>query len=120
LQNGLHDCCAYLAGWSGPFVVAHGDFAPWNIRLDGERIFVIDWEHARAGSNPLGDALHFFLMPRITSRRGVTRSAFSATLRQVDRVAQYLYPEWTWRPQVITGLALAYLLEALVRCGAAN
>jgi len=120
LHGGLHDCCAYLAGWSGPFVVAHRNFAPWNIRVHGERIFVLNWQHARAGSNPLADALNHFLMPRAVSGRVITRAALIATLRRVEQIAQNLYPEWTWRPQVISGLALAYLLEAILHCGAAN
>src|SRR5262249_25515235 len=59
LGAALFDCKRLLADWMGPFVVGHGDFAPWNIRLQGERLFVFDWEHARTGANPLADAFNF-------------------------------------------------------------
>src|SRR5262249_2183338 len=38
LQAVLGDCRSLLAGWTGPFVTAHGDFAPWNIRLHRDRL----------------------------------------------------------------------------------
>jgi hypothetical protein len=42
------------------FHFCHGDFAPWNVKLSGERLFVFDWEYARAA--PAGfDLIHFFV-----------------------------------------------------------
>ena len=51
-----------VASWAGtmPDVMVHHDFAPWNVLTDGERVFVIDWEHATRGL-PLSDLL-FLLM----------------------------------------------------------
>jgi hypothetical protein len=46
-------------------VVLHGDFAPWNIRIEcgaGQpRISVIDWEFGREAGLPLWDAIHFIV-----------------------------------------------------------
>ena len=37
----------------------HGDWVPWNMTRDGERVFLWDWEHYEEGV-PIGfDALHF-------------------------------------------------------------
>jgi hypothetical protein len=38
---------------------SHGDFAPWNTRIEGDRLFVFDWESA-AWETPIEwDAFHF-------------------------------------------------------------
>jgi len=120
LQAGLRHCRAHLEDWSGPFVVAHGDFAPWNIRLHGERLFVMDWEHGRAGANPLADAFNYFLISRAKSGSGLGPVLLASTLRRVETVAQQLYPEWKWRARVISALGLAYLIEAFLRHAVAS
>jgi aminoglycoside phosphotransferase (APT) family kinase protein len=58
----LSATATHVASWAGslPDVMVHHDFAPWNVLTDGERIFVIDWEHATRGL-PLSDLL-FLLM----------------------------------------------------------
>jgi hypothetical protein len=47
-------CAAYaeaLSGYDGVVSVAewHGDWVPWNLALEGERLHVFDWEHSAAG-----------------------------------------------------------------------
>ncbi|MBN2320692.1 MAG: phosphotransferase [Acidobacteria bacterium] len=37
----------------------HGDFAPWNIKIDNDRLFVYDWEESRSDGLALSDAFHF-------------------------------------------------------------
>ncbi len=120
LHAGLRDCRAHLDGWSGPFVVAHGDFAPWNIRVNGERLFVFDWEYARAGANPLADTFNYLLISRAESGRGLSPALLASTLRRVETVARQLYPEWTWRARVISALGLAYLIEAFLHHAVAS
>jgi hypothetical protein len=39
--------------------IGHGDFAPWNTRLEGDRLLVFDWESARADIPLEWDAFHF-------------------------------------------------------------
>ncbi len=41
----------------GPMV--HGDLAPWNLREGRSRMWLIDWEAARIGYEPLHDLCHF-------------------------------------------------------------
>ncbi len=120
LQAALHDCRSWLAGWTGPFVIGHGNFIPNNVRLNEERIFVFDWEDARARANPLADTLDYFVRQRAISRRGASPAFLAATLRRTEEVARQLYPEWTWRARVVSALCLAYLLETVLRCCAAS
>jgi hypothetical protein len=39
--------------------LGHGDFAPCNVRLDGEKIWVLDWELASGGRTPMFDLATF-------------------------------------------------------------
>jgi hypothetical protein len=41
--------------------IAHGDFAPWNLRQSGGSIAAFDWEDASLDGFPLTDALHHHL-----------------------------------------------------------
>jgi len=120
LRAALHDCRVLLGDWAGPFVIAHGDFVPWNIRVRGERIFVFDWEQARAGSNPLYDALNFRVMQRAVCRRPFDAGFLVRTLRYADSAAHLLYPEWTWRARAVSGLVLAYLLDVVLQHASAG
>lgn len=44
-----------------PLCTVHGDFTPWNIFVQGGRLYVFDWEYARAAW-PVGfDLAHFVL-----------------------------------------------------------
>lgn len=114
LQAALHDCRASLGDWSGPFVIAQGDFAPWNIRVHRQRVFVFDWEYARAGANPLADVLNYFLIQKAVSGRGIPGRVLVRVMRRAHEVAEQVYPEWTWRPREVSALTLAYLLEIIL------
>jgi hypothetical protein len=115
LKAAARDCRVLLGDWVGPFVIGHGDFVPWNIRVQADRLFVFDWECTRAGANPLADAFNFHVMERALSSRKPDADFLAATLRRMEGVAHLLYPEWKWRPRAISGLALAYLLEVFLR-----
>lgn len=52
-----------LAGAPIPFVAAHNDFTPWNIRTERGVAKVFDWEYADDEQLPLFDPLHFVLAP---------------------------------------------------------
>lgn len=114
LESSICDCRARLRGWSGPFVVSQGDFAPWNIRLQPDGIFVFDWEYARRGANPLQDAFHFYLIQRAVDGRYIKPNYFAYVKNRVRGFAMSAYPEWNWEPGVVSGLALAYLLDVVL------
>lgn len=50
-----------LNGTMVPCGLAHGDFAPWNTRVDPDtgRLFVLDWESASSSTPNLWDSFHF-------------------------------------------------------------
>ena len=47
-----------------PTARIHGDFAPWNIRLQKGSAALVDWEDSQACGLPLHDAYHFVHMAR--------------------------------------------------------
>jgi hypothetical protein len=56
--------------------IHHGDFAPWNTRVEGGRLFLFDWESASFEAPACWDAFHFRvqvegLLQRKNGRRGV-------------------------------------------------
>jgi hypothetical protein len=47
-----------LAGEESPRTFVHGDFAPWNLRQDGELVRAFDWEFGCEDGVPLFDEFH--------------------------------------------------------------
>ncbi|HIJ85357.1 MAG TPA: hypothetical protein HPQ00_14295, partial [Magnetococcales bacterium] len=43
-----------------PCCRSHGDFAPWNIRWEDGKLFVIDWEESEPDGLMIGDLFYFF------------------------------------------------------------
>lgn len=114
LHDAVADCQALLADYDGPLVVSQGDFAPWNIRMHGQEVFVFDWEYASEGANPLSDVLHYLLMPRALGRGRVRGRMLGGALRRAQAFARQTYPEWRWRERTVSALALGYLLGVLL------
>jgi hypothetical protein len=114
LQQAYEDCEAALLYWTGPYVLAQGDFAPWNIRTFGSQLFVFDWGQARAEASPLDDVLHYLMVQRALRQRPVGVRFLRGVMRRAHDFARQAYPEWTWRPHVIGALTLVYLLGAVV------
>jgi hypothetical protein len=58
-ERALEKASRELDGTTIPCGISHGDFAPWNTRIEGERLFVFDWESA-AWETPIDwDGFHF-------------------------------------------------------------
>lgn len=51
--------CPEVAGQHVVCHRTHGDFAPWNIKWHGDRLFVVDWEASEPSGLALSDACHF-------------------------------------------------------------
>jgi hypothetical protein len=66
-----------------PFVAAHNDFTPWNIRIENGRALVFDWEYAANEQLPLFDPLHFVLLPMALKSRPTVKivQSMNETLR---------------------------------------
>lgn len=60
LVSGLKQLYATISlGESIPVSVSHGDFTPWNMYCDDQRLYVYDWEMAKNGIPMLFDLFHF-------------------------------------------------------------
>jgi len=59
LQQGMAVAEEWCATRSLPFRFCHGDFTPWNLQRDGQKLFIVDWECASACGAPLWDLFHF-------------------------------------------------------------
>lgn len=114
LKAALRDCQSALSGWSGPFVVAQGDFAPWNIRVHRQRIFVFDWEYAKAGANPLSDVFNYLMIQQAVSDSSIGTRTLATAMRLAQEIAPQLHAGMKWGSREISALALAYLLEVLL------
>jgi aminoglycoside phosphotransferase (APT) family kinase protein len=114
LRAAYHDCETALLYWTGPYVLAQGDFAPWNIRTLGSQLFVYDWGKARTEASPLDDVLHYVMIQRALHGRAVTAAFLQSAMKRAYDFALLAYPEWTWRAPVIGALTLVYLLGALL------
>jgi hypothetical protein len=115
LEGSWQDCESALLYWTGPYVLAQGDFAPWNVRSLGSQLFVTDWGHARADASPLEDVLHYLMIQRALHGRAVTVPVLCQAMGRAGEFAAHAYPEWSWRPQVIGALTLVYLLGAVLQ-----
>jgi hypothetical protein len=110
LREAFHDCETALLYWTGPYVVAQGEFAPWNIRTFGGQLFVSEWGGARTEASPLDDVLHYLVVQRALSQRPLDAPFLRSAMERARQFALEAYPDWSWRPQVIGALTLAYLL----------
>ena len=120
LEEAYRECETALLYWTGPYVLAQDEFAPWNIANLGSQLFVYDWAHARAVASPLDDVLHYLTVERARSERPLSPRELRAAMRRAREFALEAYPAWRWPMRVVGALTLAYLLGALLRRCAAN
>lgn len=74
-----------------PHTFSHGDFAPWNIRKNGNGFIVFDWEHY--GLRPEGyDLIYFHIMIEIALNHRNFDEAYNRALRTVKRFNPNLSP----------------------------
>ncbi len=52
-----------------PVSVSHGDFTPWNMYMDSNRLYVYDWELAKNGIPMLFDLFHFVFQSQVLLHR---------------------------------------------------
>jgi hypothetical protein len=115
LERAISECEGPLLYWSGPYVASQGDFAPWNIRMHGDGIFVFDWEAGREGVSPLDDVLHYQLAGRAMRGRPAGPRQFARAIARARQFAAETYPQWQWTPRIASALSLAYLLGEVLR-----
>lgn len=95
--------------------LAHGDFAPWNIRLyeRSSRLAIFDWEAAQDAQFPLWDALHFVTQVNLLVHRKSPRAILAAVFAGVRRWLSLVDAPATLR--TLSGLYAAYLLDSCVQ-----
>lgn len=92
-----------------PVTIIHGDFAPWNLRIDGGAISAFDWEYGQLSGLPLIDEIHYRLQV------GLLLDHWSAQ-RGADEIEGFCRsrPQGLSTVQAAT-LAIVYLLDMLAR-----
>lgn len=63
-----------------PVSFAHGDFTPWNMYSDGNRLYVYDWELAGSSMPMLMDLFHFIFQSQVL----LFRNEFSDIKRSIN------------------------------------
>jgi hypothetical protein len=98
-----------LAGATFHPALAHGDFAPWNVKVWRGQWTLLDWERGELAGVPGWDWFHFVIQPAVLVRR-------ETVAQLIDRVEQLLASEGFVRYARHAGisgaeraLALAYL-----------
>jgi len=90
----------------------HGDFAPWNVKVEGARWTVLDWERGEISGVPGWDWMNFVIQPAIR----VSREEAGATLARLETL--FASPEFSSYAQrsSIAGHAHALTLAYLLYC----
>lgn len=96
-----------------PTCLLHSDFAPWNVRLDEQHLYVFDWEYAEESGNPIQDFLHFHLIQRVLRRWPMGPGGMPALLAEVASYARDVFGEESGVAEACGPLALHYLLDTL-------
>jgi len=79
--------CARIEELGPPNTLVHGDFHPWNVHDDGERISIIDWSDACIG-HPFFDLPTYLGRTRdVTLRRAILDAYLDAWSNGFDRAA---------------------------------
>src|SRR6185437_6356785 len=109
LSEILMDLMPSLEQMSVPVTIVHGDFAPWNLRIEGGTIAAFDWEYGQLSGLPLIDEIHYrlqvgLLLEHWSAHRGA---------EEIEKLCQS-------RPQGLScenaaTLAIVYLLDTLAR-----
>ena len=91
----------------------HGDFAAWNVSVSQDRLFVFDWEYARALGNPLHDFLHFHFIPQAAEFGMIKVTEIRQIISKSQTFAKNIFDS---QPidKAACWLALCYLVDTLI------
>jgi hypothetical protein len=114
LGSAIRDCERRLRTWYGPCVVAHGDFASWNIRRSAHGISVFDWEYASDEAIALQDIFHFCLAPGAVIDGEIGAGKLQDALHQAEGLARTAHRGFAWNREIVALQGLAYLLQTVL------
>jgi hypothetical protein len=92
-----------------PSTVVHGDFAPWNLRINHGRISAFDWEYGELDGLPLIDQTHYTLQLGFQLNQWDTARAYRCLSELAAKRPLGL------RPEQVGAMHAVYLLDNLVR-----
>lgn len=95
------------AGMELRFHPAHGDFTPWNTRIDASRLQAFDWEFFNADAPALFDRFHWIVQTGVLVQRKSCEEIYPQALR--------LTAEGTETEREIQLLFAMYLIDVLIR-----
>lgn len=113
LDSVLDDIAALSGDEPVAECIVHGDFAPWNISVTGNRLSVYDWENAVTHGSPLHDFLHFHLISETLRRPSL---GLPAVKRLMTNAAQHFafVAGRKPAPRLVAALTLNYLAEIVI------
>ncbi|MGI9533994.1 MAG: hypothetical protein ACR2NW_03515 [Thermodesulfobacteriota bacterium] len=74
-----------------PFHMSHGDFAPWNTYLIGEKLFVFDWEYSEKQALPGNDLFHFVLQTNYLLKNAGPIETYNSILNGIENGLENSY-----------------------------
>ncbi len=112
LDPAAHQALAVLASRKVCPAIHHGDFAPWNVKIDGARWIALDWERGELAGPPTWDWLHYVIQRAVL----VEQSAPAKIVHELEALfASPAFAHYTERAQCAGlewKLAAAYLWYA--------
>ncbi len=94
-----------------PLVLAHGDLTAANVRWQGTRLAVFDWEYAQADANPLTDWLHY---PIGVGASGDAPRAFASAKQKLHESIDRALPGWNPSATTLEALSTYVLIDTLL------
>jgi len=94
-----------LDGQEIPAVRIHGDFAPWNTRINGTNLFVYDWEYSESDGIPFYDVIHWSVQVMMLVKKKSGSKIFRVLEKEIHA---------NMRPEISEGLRRTYCLWCLV------
>jgi hypothetical protein len=113
LQAALDEINRQIGQDELPGCLVHSDFAPWNLRVTADQLFVFDWEYAEDCGNPLQDFLHFHLMPRAVKRKPLRSSDMPGLLAETRTYADAMFGADIGMAAASGALTLQYLVDTV-------
>lgn len=98
-----------------PTALSHGDFAPWNIRVDSAtgRLILFDWEQGQTDQFLLWDLFHFKTQVDILVRRCDATTSVQTSIAEVQ--SSPLPSALGVSPMQVAALYVAYLTDSCIR-----
>ncbi len=97
-----------------PCARIHGDFAPWNCQVNGDRLFVFDWEHGVRDGLAGWDLLHFVGQVELLVRYGSEATVLDRLLGAARSLSS-AFPELRFRAAWAGPVAAVYLCDVIGR-----